>query len=249
MVIGFAAEPGRPALDGAGDNSPYAAALLRHVSAMAGTEFGTVMRMVAEEVYLKTDGRQLPWTNASLRRLLYFGEAPAPVEGPPGEILAERRRLLLTIADLPAVRRTQAENLARGGEVPMSVVFAMMQALGVDATGDPAAVEARLRAEIERFAENRRANAALANPDPEIERLSRLADEVEILYFGLMPEFQGRGLARFFLSGAIDAAWANDPKKVTIHTNTLDSPRALQLYQKLGFVPVSWSEEVVEPWL
>jgi GNAT superfamily N-acetyltransferase len=79
--------------------------------------------------------------------------------------------------------------------------------------------------------------------------LSRLADEVEILYFGLMPEFQGRGLARFFLSGAIDAAWANDPKKVTIHTNTLDSPRALQLYQKLGFVPVSWSEEVVEPWL
>ena len=180
MVIGFAAEPGRPALDGAGDNSPYAAALLRHVSAMAGTEFGTVMRMVAEEVYLKTDGRQLPWTNASLRRLLYFGEAPAPVEGPPGEILAERRRLLLTIADLPAVRRTQAENLARGGEVPMSVVFAMMQALGVDATGDPAAVEARLRAEIERFAENRRANAALANPDPEIERLSRLADEAEL---------------------------------------------------------------------
>ncbi|MEO9985888.1 MAG: caspase family protein, partial [Nitratireductor sp.] len=180
MVIGFAAEPGRPALDGAGDNSPYAAALLRHVSAMAGTEFGTVMRMVAEEVYLKTDGRQLPWTNASLRRLLYFGEAPAPVEGPPGEILAERRRLLLTIADLPAVRRTQAETLARGGEVPMSVVFAMMQALGVDATGDPAAVEARLRAEIERFAENRRANAALANPDPEIERLSRLADEAEL---------------------------------------------------------------------
>ncbi|MEO9973100.1 MAG: caspase family protein [Nitratireductor sp.] len=180
MVLGFAAEPGRPALDGAGDNSPYAAALLRHVSAMAGTEFGTVMRMVAEEVYLKTDGRQLPWTNASLRRLLYFGEAPAPVEGPPGEILAERRRLLLTIADLPAVRRTQAETLARGGEVPMSVVFAMMQALGVDATGDPAAVEARLRAEIERFAENRRANAALANPDPEIERLSRLADEAEL---------------------------------------------------------------------
>jgi hypothetical protein len=35
---------------------------------------------------------------------------------------------------------------------------------------------------------------------------------------------------------------------VTIHTNTLDSPRALQLYQKMGFVPVGWSEEEVTPW-
>jgi len=36
-VIGFAAEPGRPALDGTvGANSPYAAALLRHLSAMDG---------------------------------------------------------------------------------------------------------------------------------------------------------------------------------------------------------------------
>src|SRR4051794_14706725 len=49
-VIGFAAEPGRPALDGStGGNSPYAAALLRHLSAMDGLEFGQVMRMVTEE--------------------------------------------------------------------------------------------------------------------------------------------------------------------------------------------------------
>ena len=46
-VIGFAAEPGRPALDGAtGENSPYASALLRHLGAMDGVEFGQVMRMV-----------------------------------------------------------------------------------------------------------------------------------------------------------------------------------------------------------
>ncbi len=30
------------------------------------------MTLVAEEVYLATSGRQQPWTNASLRRLLYF---------------------------------------------------------------------------------------------------------------------------------------------------------------------------------
>ena len=75
-VIGFAAEPGRAALDGApGQNSPYAAAVLKHLSAIGGDEFGTVMRMVAEEVYLKTAGRQRPWVNESLRRLLYFGKA------------------------------------------------------------------------------------------------------------------------------------------------------------------------------
>ena len=78
--------------------------------------------------------------------------------------------------------------------------------------------------------------------------LTRLPDEAEILYFGLMPHCQGRGLARFFLSEAIAAAWAHAPAKVAIHTNTLDSPRALQLYQKAGFTPVGWSEEEVDAW-
>ena len=70
----------------------------------------------------------------------------------------------------------------------------------------------------------------------------------EIVYFGLVPEFQGRGLGRFFLAEAISAAWAENPAKVSINTNTLDSPRALQLYQKMGFQPVGWSEEQIEAW-
>lgn len=78
--------------------------------------------------------------------------------------------------------------------------------------------------------------------------LTRLPAEVEILYFGLVPDFQGRGLGRFLLSEALAAAWAHDPAKVTVHTNSLDSPRALHLYQKAGFVPVGWSQENVEPW-
>jgi GNAT superfamily N-acetyltransferase len=78
--------------------------------------------------------------------------------------------------------------------------------------------------------------------------LGRLPEMVEIVYFGLTRDFQGRGLARFFLSETIFAAWAHDPERVTIHTNTLDSPRALGLYQKMGFSPVGWSEEEVEAW-
>ncbi len=79
--------------------------------------------------------------------------------------------------------------------------------------------------------------------------LARLPGEAEILYFGLMPEFQGRGLAKFFLSEAIHAGWDNEPEKLVIHTNTLDSPRALQLYQRMGFAPYGYDEEIVEPWV
>ncbi|MFC4625068.1 GNAT family N-acetyltransferase [Daeguia caeni] len=72
--------------------------------------------------------------------------------------------------------------------------------------------------------------------------------QAEILHFGLMCDYQGRGLGKFFLHETVSAAWLKDPQKIIIQTNTLDSPRALQLYQKMGFSPVSWSEETVIAW-
>lgn len=59
---------------------------------------------------------------------------------------------------------------------------------------------------------------------------------VAIQFFGLSPDFIGKGLSRFFLSNAIDLAWSHDPDEVRIETCTLDHPAALALYQKLGFV-------------
>lgn len=78
--------------------------------------------------------------------------------------------------------------------------------------------------------------------------LSSLPEIVDILHFGLAPDYQGMGLGRFLLSEAIEAAWSHRPRKVTVQTNTLDSPRALRLYQLAGFVPCGWTEEEVEPW-
>ncbi|MBI1620657.1 GNAT family N-acetyltransferase [Aquamicrobium zhengzhouense] len=78
---------------------------------------------------------------------------------------------------------------------------------------------------------------------------SSLPSQTEIIYFGLTPHYQGRGLSKFFLSEAIFAAWSHNPERLVIHTNTLDSPRALQLYQRMGFIPFAWSQEEVEPWL
>lgn len=176
MVIGFAAEPGRPALDGdPSGNSPYAAAILRHLDGMAGEEFGTVMRMVAEEVYLRTAGRQRPWVNESLRRLLYFGAAPPPLEGDEGDILGERRRLLLTIAALPETGRREVERVAEVGRVPMDALYAMLAALGADTTSDPARLESVLRHQAGRLREIMAERATLAATDPEILRLAALA--------------------------------------------------------------------------
>jgi len=58
---------------------------------------------------------------------------------------------------------------------------------------------------------------------------------VEIAYFGLLPEFLGRGLGKYLLSQAAEAAWALGPTRVWLHTCTLDDPAALPNYVARGF--------------
>jgi len=177
-LIGFAAEPGQRALDGdPGGNSPYAAAILRHVPAMAGEEISTVMRMVAEEVYLKTDGRQRPWVNENLRRLVYLGAAPPEVEGPEGDILRERRQLLVNISALPSAERRQIEAVARDGGVTMDSVYGMLRALGDDAPANPEELKNLLRDQIATIRKLESERAAISATDPEIARLTSLADQ------------------------------------------------------------------------
>jgi len=60
-------------------------------------------------------------------------------------------------------------------------------------------------------------------------------DSVEIAYFGLLPEFLGRGLGKYLLSQATEAAWALGPSRVWLHTCTLDDPAALPNYVARGF--------------
>ena len=62
------------------------------------------------------------------------------------------------------------------------------------------------------------------------------AEATELNYFGLMPEFIGRGLGPYLLQAAIDRAWSRPIERFWVHTCTFDHPRALPLYQRLGFV-------------
>lgn len=78
--------------------------------------------------------------------------------------------------------------------------------------------------------------------------LNQLDDDVvELSYFGLFEHALGLGIGKWFLLQALYSAWQMNPSKVTVSTNTLDHPRALPLYQMMGFAPVSTSEAWVEP--
>ncbi len=74
-----------------------------------------------------------------------------------------------------------------------------------------------------------------------------LADDdgsTEIAYFGVMPEFIGRGLGKHLLTFAVDCAWRNGACRVWLHTCTLDAPQALPNYLARGFLP--FKEETYE---
>jgi GNAT superfamily N-acetyltransferase len=60
---------------------------------------------------------------------------------------------------------------------------------------------------------------------------------IEIAYFGLLPEFVGRGLGKYLLSVAAREAWDSGAKRVWLHTCTLDDPAALPNYKARGFRP------------
>jgi RimJ/RimL family protein N-acetyltransferase len=67
--------------------------------------------------------------------------------------------------------------------------------------------------------------------------------EVEIMSFGLVPEFVGRGIGGHALTLAIEQAWRLPPlggpavRRVWLHTSSLDHPNALPNYLSRGLTP------------
>lgn len=68
----------------------------------------------------------------------------------------------------------------------------------------------------------------------------------QLAYFGLLPDFVGRRLGYFFLYHSTINAWAKPVEKLLVNTCTLDHPRALPLYQRMGFVPYAREERYIE---
>lgn len=64
----------------------------------------------------------------------------------------------------------------------------------------------------------------------------RQRDEIELVQFGLMPDFIGQGLGKWFLQWTIDKAWSYQPRRFWLHTCTQDHVNALSNYKKAGFI-------------
>ena len=59
-------------------------------------------------------------------------------------------------------------------------------------------------------------------------------DEVEIAYLGLLEEYQNKKLGSYLLSKAIKNSFSNKPKRVWVHTCSLDHKNALKNYIARG---------------
>ena len=70
--------------------------------------------------------------------------------------------------------------------------------------------------------------------------------DVEISFLGVVETLLGKGAGRYLMNRALELAWSRTPKRVTIHTCTLDHPRALEFYLKTGFTPYSRSVEIAD---
>ncbi len=80
-------------------------------------------------------------------------------------------------------------------------------------------------------------------------------DNVEVAYFGLLPQFIGQRLGGYLLSAGVERAWARGARRVWVHTCSLDGPNALANYQARGFriydqrtEPLELPERSPGPW-
>jgi GNAT superfamily N-acetyltransferase len=78
---------------------------------------------------------------------------------------------------------------------------------------------------------------------------------VEIVYFGLLPDFIGKGIGGALLTAAITRAWEMGAQRVWVHTCTLDHPQALPNYLARGFqifrveeASEDLPDEPLQPW-
>lgn len=66
----------------------------------------------------------------------------------------------------------------------------------------------------------------------------RTPGRVELAYFGIFEEYQGRGLGKWALDTIVDVAWTRSDtlQRMTVSTNSLDGIGALSNYLRAGFV-------------
>jgi GNAT superfamily N-acetyltransferase len=74
----------------------------------------------------------------------------------------------------------------------------------------------------------------------------RIEKDVELVHFGFLPEFIGRGLGKWLLASATETAWDHEPDRLWATITNFDHSRALLTYQWAGFVPYETKRELID---
>lgn len=165
-LIAFAAAPGETAADGNGKNSPFTEALLRHFG-REGTELRLSLTLVQQDVYDRSRGRQMPYIESGLPRLVYLsGEGDLP----------ERELLLVAMEKYPPDLRGEVEAVAAQNDMPLAPLYRAV------VTGDLEKLSAgERRIKLEEAARSYTAFESdllrLASDDPRVSELRRKAEE------------------------------------------------------------------------
>ena len=59
--------------------------------------------------------------------------------------------------------------------------------------------------------------------------------DVELVHFGLIPEFLNQGIGKLFLNNIIYEVWNSGVDRMWLSTCSLDHPKAIRFYQSAGF--------------
>ena len=123
-LISFSTQPGNVALDGEGKNSPFAAALVKHIGT-PGEDLSSALINVRNEVMIATNRRQVPWDHSALTARVYFG-GPSALRAP-GPTYEQQAELSLwaSVKDAtdPALLQTYLDRFPNGTFAATAVVI------------------------------------------------------------------------------------------------------------------------------
>jgi GNAT superfamily N-acetyltransferase len=74
----------------------------------------------------------------------------------------------------------------------------------------------------------------------------RHSPDVELVLFGLRPGYEGSGLGSEMMRQTLALVWSRQPRRLWLHTCTLDHPRALAFYQRHGFTAYRRAIEIAD---
>lgn len=127
--IAYATQPGNVALDGDGTNSPFTAALAKHMR-VKNRNLAATMIEVRKDVVAATGGKQVPWDHSALTAEFYFlpptdapaaGSVATAPRGTSNDLAALHRRLAELESD---VKQRQQEVSNAGKPPPGSMITA-----------------------------------------------------------------------------------------------------------------------------